>query len=86
MAAGKAAGKAEGKAEGMLAILLPLLTKRFGAIPSNVVRRLRAARPTDLARWTDRILDAKTLADVFARQPGMRTRSPSVRAAERDRG
>ncbi|MFN9331748.1 MAG: DUF4351 domain-containing protein, partial [Planctomycetota bacterium] len=65
-AEGKAEGKAEGRAEGKVATLLRLITRRFGAPAAAVVSRLQAATTDDLDRWTDRILDATSLADLFA--------------------
>jgi predicted transposase YdaD len=65
-AEGKAAGKAEGKAEGRTEVLLRQITRRFGVPTDEVAARIRAAPPADLDRWTDRILDARTLADLFA--------------------
>jgi predicted transposase/invertase (TIGR01784 family) len=56
----------EGIAQGKAETLVLLLTKRFGALPQNVVTRLHAASLVDLDRWTDRILDATSLAEVFA--------------------
>ncbi|MFN9757458.1 MAG: DUF4351 domain-containing protein, partial [Planctomycetota bacterium] len=63
---GRAEGKAEGRAEGKVATLLRLITRRFGAPAAAVVSRLQAATTDDLDRWTDRILDATSLADLFA--------------------
>jgi hypothetical protein len=59
-------GRAEGKAEGKVASLLRLITRRFGAPADAFVARLHDATDDDLDRWTDRILDAASLADVFA--------------------
>jgi hypothetical protein len=56
----------EGKAEGKVASLLRLITRRFGAPADAFVARLHNATDDDLDRWTDRILDAASLADVFA--------------------
>ena len=39
---------------------------RFGTPDEHVAERIRMAAPAELDRWTDRILDAKALADVFA--------------------
>jgi len=62
LAAGRAEGKAEGKADG----LLRLLQLRFGdVVDAAVVARVRGASIADLDHWTDRILDAATLAAVF---------------------
>jgi hypothetical protein len=62
---GEARGKVEGKAEGKAEILLRQLQKRFGRIPAATRRRVLAARPADLDRWAEAILDAESLQDVF---------------------
>ena len=61
----------ESRAEGRADTLVRLLGKRFGALPSTITRRIRSARGSDLQRWTDRILDAESLREVFAK-PGLR--------------
>ena len=58
--------KAEGIAEGRADTLLRLLQKRFGPVPEAVTRRVRRGSIKKLDAWLDRILDAKTLADVFS--------------------
>jgi hypothetical protein len=62
---GKAEGRVEGKVEGCAETLLRLLGKRFGPLPATIIRRVRSATATELARWTDRVLDAASLAKVF---------------------
>lgn len=64
-AAGKTEGRAEGKAEARVELLLRLITRRFGMPTDTTTTRVRSASPADLDRWTDRILDAATLADLF---------------------
>jgi len=59
-------GRTEGKAEGRADTILRMLHRRFGPLPEDVVERIRHGTEADLDRWTDRILDARTLADVFA--------------------
>jgi predicted transposase YdaD len=63
---GKAEGKAEGRAEGKSEIVHRLLVARFGRLPSRLAARLRAATDRDLDRWALRLLDAESLAEVFA--------------------
>ncbi|MCA8950306.1 MAG: Rpn family recombination-promoting nuclease/putative transposase [Planctomycetes bacterium] len=63
---GKNEGKAEGKAEGRAEALLRLLHKRFGPVDPASETRVRRATIADLDRWTDRVLDAATLAGVLA--------------------
>lgn len=56
----------KGRAEGGAAILLRLLTERFGALPTDVSERVRTASVEQLDRWAGAFLGAKTLEDVFA--------------------
>ena len=41
------------------------LRRRFSAIPSRVDDRIQSASIEELDEWIDRILDAKTLEDIF---------------------
>ena len=63
----KQEGRMEGEAKGRNAILSRLLTKRFGSniFDISLQERLRNATPEQLDRWAERILDAKTLEEVF---------------------
>lgn len=69
-ALGQAQGLAQGQALGLVAgraaTLGRLLTRRFGPLPSEVETRLQAATLDELDSWTDRILDAGSLREVFA--------------------
>ncbi len=65
IAQGKAEGMAEGKAEGERALLARQLGRRFGAIPENFAKRIENAAEPELMTWADRVLTAKTLAEVF---------------------
>ena len=58
-------GKQAGRQEGEALLLQRLLTRRFGALPADCVARIRAASSEQLERWSDQVLDAKTLAEVF---------------------
>lgn len=59
-------GRKEGHKEGQQEVLLKQLGLKFGELPDWAVQRLRAADDTDLDRWTERVLDAASLDDVFA--------------------
>ncbi len=59
-------GREEGQLEGRVATLLRLLTRRFGPLPADATARLHAANASTLDQWADRVLDAPTLAAVFA--------------------
>jgi hypothetical protein len=63
---GKDEGLAESLAEGKLEIVRRLLSRRFGPLPEAVTTRVAAAGTEDLERWSDRLLDAASLDDVFA--------------------
>lgn len=64
-AAGRREGEAKGRREGEAALILRLLARRFGALPEDVEARVREANADTLARWGDRVLDARTLDAVF---------------------
>ncbi|MCP4113021.1 MAG: hypothetical protein GY749_47085 [Desulfobacteraceae bacterium] len=60
----------EGRKEGEILTLRRLLSRRFGRIPDWTEECLKKAEQKDLEIWTDRILDAGKLEDVFdARTP-----------------
>ena len=65
MAQGKAEGKAEGRTQGRIETLARQLTHRFGPLPEWAAERLRAATSEQLDQWTDLVLDAATLTEVF---------------------
>ena len=50
-------------------MLLRLLHSRFGELPAAAVARIEAADIADLERWGERILGARTLADVLDGPP-----------------
>jgi len=62
---GRREGRREGKIEGEALLLQRLLIRRFGSLPSELVKRINQAMPEQIEEWSDRILDAKTLNDVF---------------------
>ena len=62
---GQVEGRVEGRVEGEAAVLLRLLHRRFGDLPAAIEQRVHNAKPELLVRWTDRILDAQSLDDVF---------------------
>ena len=59
-------GNKKGRAVGKAEALLRMLRRRFHAVPSELEARVRTAYDAQLDEWSDRILDAKTLTDVFA--------------------
>lgn len=62
----RAEGRMEGRVEGRTALLLLLLKRRFGELPQGILDRVHAAGVPDLERWAERVLDARSLEEVFA--------------------
>jgi len=58
-------GRQEGRQEEEVFFLRRLLVKKFGDLPASFETRLTEASSADLELWGDRILEAKTLTDVF---------------------
>jgi hypothetical protein len=46
-------------------LLLGLMERKFGALPSGVRERVLGARNDDIERWADRLLDAAAIAEVL---------------------
>ena len=67
VAEGRLEGREEGRVEGAADIVLKLLALRFGPLPDAVVTKVKAATADELELWSERILDADSLASVFAR-------------------
>jgi predicted transposase YdaD len=65
-AEGRTEGRAEGRAQGAARLLVRQLGRRFGAVPDGVRKRIDAASLEQLEAWSDRVLDAATLDDVFS--------------------
>ena len=57
------AQKHEQRGEALL--LQRLLTRRFGALPNDIVGQIAAATSAELELWGDRVLDAGSLEEVF---------------------
>ncbi len=55
----------QGRQEGERALLLKLLCTRFGELPASAVARVESAEVALIERWGERMLSAKTLADVL---------------------
>ncbi|MGB5686653.1 MAG: DUF4351 domain-containing protein [Candidatus Electrothrix sp.] len=63
-------GRQEGHQEGEVRLLLRLLRKRFGDLPGWAEERLRQASSAMLETWSERILTASTLDEVFSEGKG----------------
>ena len=55
----------EGRQEGEVTLLERLLSKRFGPLEEATRSRLNNATLEQIESWAERVLDAKTLEDVF---------------------
>ena len=64
---GLAEGLAQGVREGEASLLRRQLRRRFSELPGWVEERLEAASREELEAWSERILDAKRLDEVFGR-------------------
>jgi len=58
-------GRQEGRQEGEATLLQSLLARRFGTLPDAVRARLAGATVEQLESWALKILDAKSLDEVF---------------------
>jgi hypothetical protein len=63
---GMAEGREEGRAEGQLELVTGMIRKRFGRITPAVRKRLDALTPEEVKAVGLRILDARSLDDLFA--------------------
>jgi ribulose-5-phosphate 4-epimerase/fuculose-1-phosphate aldolase len=59
-------GHREGQQEGQCKMLLRQLTRRFGVLPEAVEKRIARAEAAELQDWALRVLDARSLDEVFA--------------------
>ena len=60
-------GLLQGRQEGEATLLQSLLARRFGTLPDAVRARLAGATVEQLESWALKILDAKSLDEVFDR-------------------
>ena len=58
-------GVEQGERLGEVNVLSRLLAKRFGSLNAEIEARLKSATLEQLEQWTENILDAATLEDVF---------------------
>ena len=62
---GRREGKLEGRLEGKCGLLEKILTRRFGPLPDWAKQRLASASSEQLDQWAERVLEAKSLQDVW---------------------
>ncbi|MCG8420795.1 MAG: DUF4351 domain-containing protein, partial [Proteobacteria bacterium] len=65
---GRDEGRDEGRQAGQRAIVLRLLTKRFGPLPPAALERIEQADTSTLEHWADRLLTADSLDEVLSKQ------------------
>ena len=70
---GKQEGRQEGRQENAASMLLRQLEYRFGEIPDNHRKKIAKADLPTLEKWCLRVLDAKSLEEVFADHDGRRS-------------
>jgi hypothetical protein len=58
-------GRKLGVDEGERRLLLSLLRSRFGDVPASTISRIDRADGSQIERWGERVLSAKTLDEVF---------------------
>jgi len=63
---GLAKGLQEGRQEGAAQLLERQLNRRFGTLSPTIQKRLAKASPEQLARWSEAVLEAQTLKQVFS--------------------
>lgn len=63
--AGEKRGEKRGRRLGMAEILKDQANSRFGELPTWAVERIDRADIETLHRWSRRLLDAKTVEDIF---------------------
>jgi hypothetical protein len=63
---GVAEGLAKGRIQGEAAMLERLLSLRFGDLSATLKARIESADLVTLEQWTERILDANSLDEVFS--------------------
>ncbi|CAG9177346.1 Rpn family recombination-promoting nuclease/putative transposase [Cupriavidus respiraculi] len=63
--AGRQEGRQEGRLEGEAMLLQRMLTRRFGALPQQLVWRIESSPLEQIDAWADRLLTASTLEEVF---------------------
>jgi hypothetical protein len=64
-AEGRSQGLQQGMQRGEVAMLVRLLERKFGHVPEALRPRIEAADEQSLLVWSERVLSAATLEDVF---------------------
>lgn len=61
-------GREEGHEEGMRLLLQQTIEAKFGRLPKRAQDRVRKASADELGKWAKKVVAARTLDEVFARQ------------------
>lgn len=64
-AKGMQKGMQKGRQEGQSGILLSQMRLKFGELDAGIVAKIQSADTTQLTLWSERILSAKTIEDIF---------------------
>ena len=62
---GREKGREEGRQEGEALVVLRLLRLKFGSLAPEIEERVRSADAGRLLGWSERVLTAERLQDVF---------------------
>lgn len=62
---GEEQGLVKGRTEAARTILARQLERRFGPLPSNLARRIEAADPDTLERWSLQLMDSATVEETL---------------------
>ena len=58
-------GMQKGLQQGEAKILIRQLTKRFGELPEETLRKIESADADTLLQWSERVLTAQTLDEIL---------------------
>jgi hypothetical protein len=58
-------GMQQGMQQGETKVVIKLLLKRFKFIPDEYLARINNATEDQVLQWAEKILEAKTLEDIF---------------------
>jgi hypothetical protein len=61
----RAEGRSDGHREERRALVLQQLARRFGTLPPEIEERVAKAEMSELQDWAMRLLDARSLDEVF---------------------
>jgi predicted transposase YdaD len=65
LAEGEQRGRQQGVQQGEARLLIRQAKQKFGTVSQQDCRRITSADTDTLLRWSEKILDAKTLKEIF---------------------